>query len=51
MKKQPDTIRPSIFDGYNQVVAGQSTRIGGVSESPFDTLNLGSSTADDLLKV
>lgn len=38
-------LRPEIFP--EQVVAGFSTRHGGVSEAPFDSLNLSLSTNDD----
>lgn len=38
-------LRPPIFP--EQVVAGFSTRHGGVSGPPFDSLNLGLSTGDD----
>lgn len=41
-------IIPSIFDS-SKVIAAQSTRRGGVSISPFNSLNLGKST-DDLLE-
>lgn len=51
MMGQMDTIRPSIFDGFSSLVAGQSTRQGGVSISPYDSLNLGSSTEDDPISV
>src|SRR5262245_7864917 len=44
-------IRPLIFSGFNQVSAGQSTRHGGVSPAPWNTLNLGKSTADDPANV
>ncbi len=43
----PALIRPSIFADLPGVIAGFSTRAGGVSKSPFDTLNLGFSTGDD----
>jgi polyphenol oxidase len=37
-------IIPSIFD--SGVMAAQSTRLGGVSNHPFNSLNLGKSTSD-----
>lgn len=40
-------IYPSIFSSFSHLSAGQSTRHGGVSKSPYDTLNLGKSTEDD----
>ncbi len=39
-------IKPVIFDDIPGLVAAQSTRHGGVSDAPFDTLNLGKSTDD-----
>lgn len=38
---------PEIFKPHN-IVAAQSTRLGGVSNSPYDKLNLGFSSGDDL---
>lgn len=40
-------IFPSIFEHYTNLVAAQSTRLGGVSKTPYDSLNLGSNTADE----
>ena len=40
-------LRPSIFSGAPGVVAAFSTRAGGVSHPPFDTLNVGYTTGDD----
>ena len=51
MEEQLQILRPSIFDGLAGLVAGQSTRRGGVSASTYDSLNLGSSTDDDLSNV
>ena len=42
-----DLLRPAVFAGLPHVVAGFSTRAGGVSEAPFDGLNLGYATGDD----
>ncbi|MDZ4698106.1 MAG: laccase domain-containing protein, partial [Rhodothermales bacterium] len=42
----PVWVKPAIFDSIAGVVAGFSTRLGGVSVSPFDSLNLGLSTND-----
>ena len=38
---------PSIFSNYPQVAAAESTRHGGVSKAPFQSLNLGLHTKDD----
>ncbi|MDW8465197.1 MAG: peptidoglycan editing factor PgeF [Chloroherpetonaceae bacterium] len=37
---------PSIFASEPDVLAAQSLRLGGVSEAPFDSLNLGLSSGD-----
>ena len=39
-------IRPTIFDAYPHVIAAQSTRMGGISPSPFG-MNLSSHVGDD----
>lgn len=39
-------ITPSIFEPH-RIVAAQSTRHGGLSAKPFDSLNLGLSVGDD----
>ncbi|MCS7082810.1 MAG: peptidoglycan editing factor PgeF [Bacteroidetes bacterium] len=39
-------IRPRLFDELSGYVAAFTTRRGGVSPAPFDTLNLGLNTAD-----
>lgn len=39
-------VRPEIFGPFTHVAAGQSTRHGGISPAPWDTLNLGKSTED-----
>lgn len=41
------TIRPNIFTSFANIIAAQSTRLGGVSKSPYDSMNLGSNTNDD----
>jgi hypothetical protein len=55
MKKQVQDIalfiRPSIFSAHPQLLAAGSTRLGGVSQPPFASLNLGLSTDDDPLAV
>lgn len=42
----PSVFRPGLFDDLPGVVAGFTTRHGGVSAAPFGTLNLGLSTGD-----
>lgn len=42
---------PRIFSSFENVIAAESTRHGGVSEFPYHSLNLGGSTADDPEKV
>lgn len=41
-------IRPQIFSSISNLIAAQSTRLGGVSKSPYDAMNLGSNTNDDI---
>jgi len=43
-------IVPKIFNP-STVTAAQSTRMGGVSAAPYDSLNLGKSTNDDPIQV
>jgi hypothetical protein len=43
----PVWLRPAVFVDVPGMVAGFSTRIGGVSAPPFGSLNLGLSTNDD----
>jgi YfiH family protein len=40
-------IEPGIFHRFPELVAAQTTRKGGVSLPPFDSLNLGTNTDDD----
>lgn len=40
------TISPQIFQAFPEIVAGVSTRKGGVSPFPFSSLNLGVHTSD-----
>lgn len=47
MISNKDIIRPAIFNAFPELVVAQSTRGGGISKSPYDSLNLGSSTEDD----
>jgi YfiH family protein len=44
-------IRPDIFSHIPQLVAGISTRHGGVSSQAYQSLNLGVHTDDDTLSV
>lgn len=43
-------IRPSIFKEHD-IIAAQSTRLGGISVSPYDAMNLGFSSGDDVETV
>ncbi len=38
-------IQPEIFKGHN-IIAAQSTRLGGISPAPFNSMNLGLSVND-----
>ena len=38
--------KPSIFSSFSNIIAAQSTRIGGISTGHFNSLNLGLSTED-----
>jgi polyphenol oxidase len=40
-------IRPTIFQKFKTISAGQSTRLGGVSKAPYLSLNLGKSVGDN----
>ncbi|GAB3808454.1 peptidoglycan editing factor PgeF [Spirosoma humi] len=42
---------PTIFAGFSNIVAAESTRHGGVSPAPFTSLNLGINTADEVANV
>ncbi|MBL7825953.1 MAG: peptidoglycan editing factor PgeF [Saprospiraceae bacterium] len=44
-------IRPTVFDAFPELKAAQSTRHGGVSPAPYNSLNLGKSTDDDPANV
>jgi polyphenol oxidase len=44
-------LEPEIFHGLPGIVAGFSTRTGGVSEPPFTSLNLGLTSGDDEQRV
>jgi purine-nucleoside/S-methyl-5'-thioadenosine phosphorylase / adenosine deaminase len=43
-------IRPTIFDQFPEIIAAQSTRLGGVSPEPFG-MNLSNHVGDDPLNV
>jgi YfiH family protein len=43
---QPLFRKPAIFAAFKNLIAAESTRHGGVSTAPFDSLNLGGSTTD-----
>ncbi len=45
------TIQPKIFTQFPNLAAAQSTRHGGVSPAPYQSLNLGKSTEDDPANV
>lgn len=47
MQTRAPVLRPRIFANVPSVTAGASTRHGGVSGSPYDTLNLGRHVDDD----
>lgn len=47
MQRRSPVLRPRIFANVPSVMAGFSTRHGGVSAPPFDTLNLGRHVGDD----
>jgi YfiH family protein len=38
---------PAVFQSFPELLAAESTRHGGVSEVPYQSLNLGRSTGDD----
>ncbi len=40
-------LRPVIFSNFKNILAVQTKRLGGVSEVPYDSLNLGSMTQDN----
>ena len=47
MQTRSPVLRPQIFADVPSVTAGVSTRHGGVSGPPYDTLNLGRHVGDD----
>jgi len=47
MQTRSPVLRPRIFASIPSVTAGVSTRHGGVSGPPYDTLNLGRHVGDD----
>ena len=42
---------PSLFSGFSELIAAESTRHGGVSPAPFASLNLGINTDDATANV
>lgn len=40
-------ISPKIFQKYEKLFAAQSTRLGGFSKPPYESMNLGNNTHDD----
>lgn len=42
----PGMVRPTVFKSFPQLFAAETTRHGGVSAPPFDSLNLGNFTED-----
>lgn len=51
MKTRSPLLRPEIFADVPSITAGMSTRHGGVSGPPYDTLNLGRHVGDDPTSV
>lgn len=54
MKTQPPAPMyrvPSVFKSHSNLIAAESTRHGGVSPTPFASLNLGINTNDDPANV
>ncbi|MFQ5570168.1 MAG: peptidoglycan editing factor PgeF [Rhodothermales bacterium] len=51
MQEKPTYLQPALFDGLPGIVAGFSTRLGGDSVAPYDSLNLSLSTGDDATRV
>lgn len=51
MPSKPSFLRPTLFEPLPGIVAGFSTRHGGVSLAPYTSLNLGLSTQDDDVHV
>lgn len=50
-QQRAPVLRPDIFADQPAVTAGVSTRRGGVSGAPYDTLNLGRHVGDDAASV
>lgn len=49
--RRPSLLRPAVFEDADGLVAGFSTRAGGVSEGAYEALNLGLSTDDETARV
>ena len=43
--------RPALFTPFSELIAAESTRHGGISPTPFASLNLGINTTDDPASV
>ena len=46
MNEKPLCRRPAIINQFSELIAAESTRHGGVSQDPYQSLNLGGSTND-----
>jgi polyphenol oxidase len=51
MTMKPEYITPACFGHYPELLALQSTRLGGESTGPYTSLNLGINTLDETEKV
>ena len=51
MSEMPLHRSPQLFNKFPNVIIAESTRHGGVSQYPYQSLNLGGSTADDTENV
>ncbi|MBK8555401.1 MAG: peptidoglycan editing factor PgeF [Lewinellaceae bacterium] len=52
MDKSPLSFhRPTVFNPFPQLIAAESTRHGGISQAPYQALNLGKNTGDDPANV
>jgi polyphenol oxidase len=46
MHEQVSFLTPTIFQGFTELIAAETTRHGGVSPVPYQSLNLGKNTED-----
>ncbi|MCR9288860.1 MAG: peptidoglycan editing factor PgeF [Bacteroidetes bacterium] len=51
LKSSSRCYKPNLFNSFPNIVAAQSTRLGGVSPPPFESLNLGFFTNDHFQNV